>query len=390
MKRVLKVIARLMLYVAGGIALLLLVSALSNLGLPDASQTVSTLDLAEKARIAEYFNLRESLGDEVWIGWGAAHIPVIVHNEAYAFLVGYEGDPPAGWTMIPSEEQRGGPWHITPGDDFFGEPYYRQPLPESGETPENFTVKVGDAWVATIMTREYARIKMAQEMQADFPPLIRSVVPYRLVWKVLLGATETYIGGLCHESFHAFQGMIVPEQFSAAESVHHVGERYPWESESFQSAWQEELDLLARAVKAPSAEQTEALAEEFLDARSRRRGDHQLSGSIIDYERKREWLEGMAKYAELSLQKEAGADPAYQPVSFLEGDGDFSGYQNRDRYWKQQVGEIRRTAGREGDARFYYTGFAQGVVLDKLMPGWKTQLWAEDVWLEELLAEAVR
>ncbi len=42
------------------------------------------------------------------------------------------------------------------------------------------------------------------------------------------------------------------------------------------------------------------------------------------------------------------------------------------------------------DAPFYYSGFAQGVLLDRLMPDWKARLWSEDAWLEDLLAEAVQ
>jgi hypothetical protein len=46
-------------------------------------------------------------------------------------------------------------------------------------------------------------------------------------------------------------------------------------------------------------------------------------------------------------------------------------------------------AGDEGDGRFYYSGFAQAVLLDRLAPGWKAQLFDEGAWLEELLAQAV-
>jgi hypothetical protein len=40
--------------------------------------------------------------------------------------------------------------------------------------------------------------------------------------------------------------------------------------------------------------------------------------------------------------------------------------------------------------RFYYSGMAQAVLLDRLMPDWKVRAWSEGVWLEDLLAEAVR
>jgi hypothetical protein len=51
---------------------------------------------------------------------------------------------------------------------------------------------------------------------------------------------------------------------------------------------------------------------------------------------------------------------------------------------------MKRQAGREGEARFYYTGMAQAMLLDRLLPGWKTRALSRDIWLETLLAEAVQ
>ena len=110
-----------------------------------------------------------------------------------------------------------------------------------------------------------------------------------------------------------------------------------------------------------------------------------------EYERQREWLEGLAKYAEITLGPvtqaavEAGT---YRPLDALEEDDDFHGYRARERHWAQQLTEVKRMAGRE-DTRFYYMGFAEGVVLDRLMPDWKARAMDEGVWLEGLVAEAV-
>ena len=42
-----------------------------------------------------------------------------------------------------------------------------------------------------------------------------------------------------------------------------------------------------------------------------------------------------------------------------------------------------------GDGRFYYSGYAQAVLLDQIDPSWKARAFAPDVFLEDLLAEAV-
>ena len=384
-----KKIRLIVLILIGVLVSLTAISALSNLGLPTKSEKIETLSMEEKARIGEYFHLRETLGDEVWSGWGSAEIPVIVHNEAFAFLVGYKGTPPNGWTMVPSGERRGEKWEKVPGDTFFGQPYYRQPLSSPDKTPENFTVKVGEKWVATMMTREYAKVRMVSDMRGDLPPGIRSVVPYRLIWNVVMGATETYVGGLAHESFHAYQGTNLPDKLAAAERSYQWEEGYPLEQDAFIEAWKHELDLLMKAVLASSLEESRDLSKQFLAAREERRKQAGLTYGSLTYEQNREWLEGMAKYAELTLQRRAGADPDYQPLPAIQEDPNFSDYRSRERYWKGQVKELQRMAGRDGDIRFYYSGFAQGVLLDRFLPGWKERLWTEDIWLEELLAQAL-
>ena len=60
----------------------------------------------------------------------------------------------------------------------------------------------------------------------------------------------------------------------------------------------------------------------------------------------------------------------------------------RDRGAGSGLSGFWRSAGRE-DIRFYYSGMAQAVALDRLMPTWKTRAFADATWLETLLAEAV-
>ena len=45
-------------------------------------------------------------------------------------------------------------------------------------------------------------------------------------------------------------------------------------------------------------------------------------------------------------------------------------------------------ASAEGDGRFYYSGFAQAALLDRLLPGWKERAMLEGVWLDDLLKVA--
>ncbi len=395
------------LTIAGGLLILIVIgviaSALSNLGLPTRSKVVERLSDRSKARLAEYFKIHTTLGPEVWpgsegrAGWGETPIPVIVHNEAYAFLVGYPGTPPDGWQTVPAGQAYGGPWEVVPDDTFRGEPYYRQPLKGVARTPENFTVKVGDRWVATLFTKEYAKVSFYQGFRQDVPPFLRPIVPYRLLYRLVLGPTETYIEGLSHEAFHAYQGMTAPARFTANEEVHGMNSRYPWHDEVLNALWQQELDLLRRGAKAASDDEaTNAevvdLAQAFLAQRETRRAAEGMRPTFIDYERRREWLEGLAKYAELTIGLEAHhavEAGTYAPVPALTTDPRFKAYRTQTRYWNAQIDELQRMSNRE-EVRLYYSGMAQAVMLDRLMPAWKDRIWEEDVWLEDLLAEAIQ
>ena len=214
------------------------ISALLNRNLPTRSAVVDRLSEAEKTRLAEFFQVRRQLGDAAWPGWGMAEIPVIVYNESYAFLVGYS-DPPDGWVKVPQNELRGGPWELVPDDSFAGEPYYWQPLPATGEIPEAFTVKVGNRWVASMLTGEWMEISLTNQFRQELPSFLTSVFPYPLVTNLFLRGSEGYISGIAHESFHAYEGMIAPERLAAAETVvSHSEADYPWTDAAFQEAWQ--------------------------------------------------------------------------------------------------------------------------------------------------------
>ena len=55
------------------------------------------------------------------------------------------------------------------------------------------------------------------------------------------------------------------------------------------------------------------------------------------------------------------------------------------------TGNSRRCeATRTGDVRFYYTGMAQGFLLDRLLPGWKARALGKGVYLDDLVEEAIR
>jgi hypothetical protein len=366
------------------IILIALASFISNLNLPQHSTLVDQLSELEKARLSEVLHLRSTLGESTWPGFSQADIPLIVYNEKYAFLVGYP-NPPDGWRKIPSLEQRGGVWEQVPGDLFEGHPYYRTLITDPQKTPQAFTVLVGERWVATFMTREYGQVEFYRGFRQDFPPLISNLIPVRLAWIWLMGKTENHIAALEHESFHAYQGMVAQVKLTQAESMYDVESSYPYDG--MKESWYQEMNLLVQAARSKSNTDATNLARQFLQARTSRRAG--LNDAQVKLERLREWEEGLAKYAELDIVRRAGDENAYTPVEGLSQDKDFHRYQNQQAFWSEQLGEAKNP-NISGDTRFYYSGNALAVVLDRLMPGWKPKALPGGEFLDNLLREAVK
>ncbi len=363
---------------------LLAASALSNLGLPQHSTTVDRLSELEKARLSEVLHLRSNLGDAIWPGWSLADIPLIVYNEKFAFLAGFP-NPPAGWHKVPSQEQYGGAWEQVPGDLFEGQLYYRALITDPKETPQAFTVLVGERWVASFMTREYSQVNFYAGFRQDFPPFISGVIPVRLAWNLLMGKTESHIAALEHESFHAFEGILAQSHLAEAESMYDVEAAYPYDK--MESAWYQEMDVLVQAAQVNTDAAALDLARQFLELRATRRSG--LSSAQVKLERVREWEEGLAKYAELEITRQAGSTDGYTPVNGLAQDKGFHNYANQQSFWSEQLKEASNP-NISGDTRFYYSGNAIAVVLDRLMPGWKTRALPGGEFLDELLQEAVK
>ncbi len=380
-----KVIRIIVLAVVALLTVAVAASALLNSNRPTTSADPDALDAPQSARVVEFFHAHQALGDAVWPGWGATEIPVILYNEANVFLIGLP-EPDDGWIKVPQNRPLGGPWHPT-SQTIDGRPVYRQPLPPSGDIPEAFTVLVGERWVASLPTMEWLVISLSNQINDDLPPVVRPVFPYSLATSQLVSSSDHYISLIGHEAFHAHQGAVAPERLAAAERASARENAYPWDAAALEEAWQAELDLLAEAIAAPP-EDAAGYARDFVRLRAERRAASELAPALAGYEMQREWLEGLALYAELGLWREASA-AGYRPAAAIRDDPEFEAYAGYDRRLSRVIDQIGRVADDEGDSRFYYSGYAQAVLLDRLAPGWKARAFEPGVFLEDLLAEAV-
>jgi hypothetical protein len=285
-------------------------------------------------------------------------------------------------------KSRGGAWEEAQGDTFQGGVYYRQRLTDDQMTPEAFTVLVGNQWVASLTTKEWTEIGLAEPIRESLPSLLQSVLPYKLYSRLLVGNSDRYITLVLHEAFHAYEGLAADTRLEAAENAMHAQEnKYPWDDAELEAAWQVELDYLSEAIRSTTKEATIEQVHLFLAQRQARRNEHNLSPAMIAYENLREWEEGLSKYVELEIWRQASTTPGYQTDPAIVIDKGFKDYTTFEKQWRQEISNIDNDAE---DVRFYYTGMAQAFLLDRLMPAWKEKVIEEDMTLEDLLREAIR
>lgn len=365
---------RIILWMVIGLAGLCLIgsglSFLSNQTLPDQIDASDRLADLDEARLAETLHLKQELGDQVWPGLAAAEIPILLWNEEDSFLVNYDDEAmaPAGWQVVTD-------------DTFQGQPYYRRATVD----PQNFAVQIDDQWAASMGTKLQADLFVREMIQGSLPPPINQIVPYSL----LIQPSEVQISGVLHEAFHVFQLELARARLEDAELAYQDDDRYWAVDPRMNEAWQEEIDLLAQALDASSDEQAADLAGQFLERRRERRQAHSLDPDLVAFERRFEWLEGLAKYVELESWRQAAETEGYQPLPAMAEDPDFDGYAGFADRLSQEIGQMKRQADQEGDTRFYYTGMAQAMLLDRLAADWKERVMEEGVWVEDLLAQAV-
>ncbi len=369
------------------------ISAVFNLFVPDQSIDPDRLAELDMVRVLEAQHLRQELGDQVFPGLQSVDIPALIFNEENAFLTGVQ-DPETGWVKVPQETQRGDTWQAMPAlENYPHEIYYRSAYDrhDPKQEPDAFTVRVGDTYVASLPSAEWFRIGLMNQFRMDLPGFLKPVFPYSLIASIFIPNSDTYLSMIQHESFHAFQAVWAQGRLDAAEwDGIRLADQYPWENQEGIAAWQQELEVLKSALKSEDKEETRQLAQQFLNLRDARRESMQLSADLIRYENQREWVEGLARYAELETWRLASTDDQYQPIAAMQSDRKFKGYQTFDTRWIRELDQITRMASDEGDGRFYYTGMAQAYLLDQLHPSWKLTLGADPMLnLEDLLRQAM-
>ncbi|MDZ7805500.1 MAG: hypothetical protein U5K71_00115 [Gracilimonas sp.] len=362
------------------LGILIFAVVVSNLRLSDASTHFGILSIEEQHRLQEVDHLRSSVGNKIWPGFGEQKIPIILYNEAYVFLSGL-ADPDSGWKKVPFNKQMGTRWTVVESTPS----YYRQPIISSDQVPEAFTVQVGNHYTASMTTKEWTEIELVQLIQNDLPAFIAPIFPYSLITRKL--NSDWHISAIIHESFHAFQAENTFEKLRSAEAFITYENSYPWKNPDLREAWARERILLAKILKTSDDQKLRSLTMDWLELREQRRSIFN-DPKLITYEQEREWLEGLAKYAEIQSWLLASDTDLYEPLPELSNDPDFDHYKNGTKNWNHEVKQLQSDLS-FSETVFYYSGWAQAEILDRLDPKWKEKAFEPGIYLDDLIRQII-
>lgn len=186
-----------------------------------------------------------------------------------------------------------------------------------------------------------------------------------------------------HEAFHAFQ-----------RSPKRSGKKWGYENAILIFEYQEssarnnalfsiESKILLSALQTKNKKQLKEKVRQFLTVRSFRQNE--LDKRFVEFEKGAEQNEGMAEYAGtkavlLGMEK-AKSKKINVPFENL----DKQIFLDKKFYLLNLINDI----GKNVRIKFYYTGSAQGLLLDRLMPNWKTEVQMNGKAIQNLLQDSI-
>jgi hypothetical protein len=186
-------------------------------------------------------------------------------------------------------------------------------------------------------------------------------------------------GTTVHEAFHVFEhaGRREGRRFRSGENAFLVSS-YPIFDPANEAGVALEGRLLARALAAPTRAGLTAQTREFVAAREARQ--RTLGSDYTDFETLGELNEGLAEYTLVRV------------LGLVAGDASLPWSADAERevaHHRAQLDSLTTDARQSLRLRFYVTGPAMGLVLDRLEgPAWKESLVRRDLTVQDALAEA--
>lgn len=283
-------------------------------------ETIDNLDLA---RIEALYALVNQFTDSLWPDFDITGIPIAVNNDDKQEILIAHPDPPEEFRLFEGKSVGDNPVYIRDGCTIFG--------PRGG----GWATEIGDIMTAYVGV-----------LQEDL-------------------AVESYLSLLLHECFHVYQPILRQRADSAWGELPELDDNY--------SALLElESRILHRFLTSPE-DSTSHLAPMFVAVRQERRTD--LPQDVILAEGEEEFNEGTPSYLETRLFQLLARQGGIEKLTAVE-DPQYHGFKNAADLYDERIQRILPPP--EKIVTFFHAkynfGTAQCLLLDRLMPGWKSRM----------------
>ena len=313
------------------------------------------LSRQDAVRIAETYNLWKSLGDRIWEGWTNVPMPLVYITSDYEYAIGFPRPLPGFQPSEPSE-------------------LINQPI---------------------------------QTRKRILEPNLAASYPFEGVQAVIIGtpaalekSSTVWSLTATHEMFHVLQHSRGANEKtkslalgSESDASWQLNFPFPYKDQNVMRLIHLQSYPIYLALN--STEESELKYDAGAAVEAVRVYQSILQGNSADnrfykYSQFQEWTEGIAFYTEYKMA-EAAANGNYQPAETFRQLPDYKSYkQTWDENYKGRIFLVKH-AGRAAQSRttFYHVGLGKGLLLDRLMPDWKTRYFAPNVWLNDLLMTAL-
>jgi hypothetical protein len=313
----------------------------------------------------------------VWPGWNASDTPLLLYLPGKQELLINHPSPPPGFRPYAGPASFPGARIVARDDTTF--------VSYDGQNTTMDVAGVRTLVVADPLSNLRQRI---QGLIADARPAEEKIRTLEL--DVLASDPYDQLGLIVHEAFHVYQEKTRPERGTNEMLLLY----YPTLSVENNVGFGLEASALGEAVGAADDAGLRRAAVRWLVAREQRRA--QLPARAVAYEDGVEFTEGLAKYTEYRLFQVLEGREAPSALARAQG---FRGFGDLSAQRANLIGQMRAHLRGEvsvnndpyGAAplrmRLYYSGMAIGILLDRLQPLWKEQLWKSDSSLTAIARE---
>jgi hypothetical protein len=337
------------------------------------------------ATVVEAYAVIARADNPVWPGWDASDTPVLLYLPGVQDVLLNHPKPPPGFRRVPSELVPAS-WTVDVRD---GETTFTLDGQNTSTTVNGIeTLVVADP---------LSNVRPGLVQLLDDPRPTREKEPELTVARLTMDPYDE-LAMVVHEAFHVHQARRAPNK--AASEAWLL--EYPWLSAENNALFALEGECLARALGAPDGGADEEAAFEagleWLAVRAERRA--KLPAQAVQYEDGTEFNEGLAKYVEWRASEAFEGKPAGAGLRWARGF--LRGWDGLG-FWRTEL--LRQLASHSsgetivnGDPygsgglrfRLYFTGMAQGVLLDRLgAEGWHERIFEGGTTLTGLVEEVL-